>query len=658
MRYYKGKAIELLAPAGTFDIFKSVIHAACDAVYFGGSILNMRMIRKGYNFSNEEIESAIQIAHDLDKKVYITVNNLFSHGDLEKAVPYLEFLDSVKADALIIQDFALFQLAKRLNLNLELHSSVMMNVHNLEMIHALKDMGVTRVVTSREMSLATIKNMTENTDMEFEYFAHGDMCVAHGAQCVYSGILFGMSSNRGRCLKPCRWFYDINYGGQVYKTGFPLAVKDMCLYEHLPELIQSGVTSFKLEGRMRDKEFITNLVNLYGQAIDNYIENPEAFDPSQGMKILYDNRKRDLSTGYAFGKPGLNNINERYEGTGKFYSTGKVFSSPTEEKEIDQHRVDEIRSFLENTSSTAQVGLLSTRNLSNPNTNESSKLTVKVSNMPQALMSIEKKVDRIYLAVDQFQDDPLFTEEDFNWLIKKKGQTQLYLAFPKMVTDEQFQLFDDLLIKKNIAFDGLLCTNIGVIHRYGHLNYRLTGDTSLNCYNFEAIKTYMEAGIGETAISLESPLKDVRKLAENRPCPLEITVHGRPTVMYLEHDLYENIQAFEASENLEENQEQNYNNFDNKGILTLSTPAGEYPVYKDRFGRNHMMGHKELCYIDIVNDLYTAGYDCFRIEGATYSPEELGDIIHAYQAKLDNSKRTVTLKPTSAGYTFGALAFD
>ncbi len=137
------------------------------------------------------------------------MNNLFSHEDIHVARDYLLFLNDVQPDGLIIQDLAVLQLVKELSLNLPLHASVMMNVHNLAMIHGLKERGISRVVLSREMSLDQIKYIKTQTDMEIEYFTHGDMCIAHGSQCHYSGILFGMSSNRGRCLKPCRWDYHI-----------------------------------------------------------------------------------------------------------------------------------------------------------------------------------------------------------------------------------------------------------------------------------------------------------------------------------------------------------------------------------------------------------------------------------------------------------------
>ena len=155
-RYFNDKEVELLAPAGNFEIFKAVITSGADAVYLGGKIFNMRMHRKDFNFSNDELEEAIKIAHSLNKKVYITVNNLLSSDDLLEAEEYFRYLEKIQPDAIIVQDMAVIKLIKDLNINLNIHSSVMTNVHNLETVKRLEELGVTRIVTSRDIDLNTI----------------------------------------------------------------------------------------------------------------------------------------------------------------------------------------------------------------------------------------------------------------------------------------------------------------------------------------------------------------------------------------------------------------------------------------------------------------------------------------------------------------------
>lgn len=645
-RFFNGKEVELLAPTGTFEIFKQVIVENCDAVYFGGPNLNMRLMRKGFNFSLEEITEAVQIAHGLGKKVYVTVNNLLNEGELDEARAYLRFLESAGPDAIIVQDFAVLSLIREMNLKLNVHSSVMMNVHNVEMVRALQELGVTRVVTSREMDLMTTRYLQQATGMELEYFVHGDMCSVHGANCYFSSAVFGMSSNRGKCLKPCRWDYRVKKDGNIYPAEYPLAVKDMFMYEHIPELIHGGITSFKIEGRMRDAAFVVMLVKAYGDAIDRYINDPVGFERSRDTKLLYDNRKRDFSTGYAFGRPGLSNINRRYEGTGKFYSTGKVFSTPTEERELSDKRVAVIRETLEAVGK--EKGTVQ-ENHAAPG------VSVHVNNMAQAKAALEAGADHIYLSGDVFEPDRPFTKEDVKELAALKGNAKLVLCLPRMMTELHFEMYDGLLSSERLPIDGLMVTNLGAIRKFADKGYPLVGDFNLNVYNQLAAEFYRERGVSRLTASMELPLKDLAALLAHAPGPLEAIVHGTPAIMYMEHDLYENAEVFQAI-----GEEDNH--YVDNSILVLKTDKGENPVYRDVHGRNHLMLAKEICLLPAVKELLAAGLSVFRIEGATYRPEQLAEIVRTYKAALANPAAAgelfAAMKPVYAGYTLGALQFD
>ncbi|MDF9843424.1 MULTISPECIES: U32 family peptidase [unclassified Paenibacillus] len=639
-RYFNGREIELLAPAGTFEIFKEVIQSACDAVYFGGPVLNMRMMRKGYNLSHEEIAQALVMAHNLGKKVYVTVNNLFSEEDVEEAREYLQFLDEVQPDALIVQDMAVLELIREMGLTVPIHASVMMNVHNLEMIYALRDLGVSRVVTSREMDLQTAKVLGQRSGMELEYFIHGDMCSVHGANCYFSSQVFGMSSNRGKCMKPCRWDYRIKKDGYVFPAEYPLAVKDMFMYEHLPELIESGITSFKIEGRMRDKEFMVMLANSYGEAIDRYIDDPLGFDRTVDSKTLYNNRKRDFSTAYAFGKPGLSNINRRYEGTGKFYSTGKVFSTPTSERELSESRVIQLRERMAE-GKKAQV--------SKP------ELAVRVNNMEQAKLALELGVEHLYLPGDVFEPDLPLTKQDIKELGALKGETKLYLGMPRMMTELHFDQFSQLLSGERLPVDGLLVTNLGAIRRFKDMGYPMIGDVNLNVYNHLAAELYTGLGLQKLTVSPEMTLEHFATFTSCCNLPLEVVVHGTPALMYMEHDLFENTEVMEPI-----GEEDNI--FVSNDVLVLKTDKGENPVYRDQYGRCHLLFAKELCYLPMLDEMSGLGISTFRIEGATYSIEELRTIISAYQAAIggkgNKEELLGGLKPVYAGYTLGSLQFN
>lgn len=623
-RYFNGKQIELLAPAGNFEIFKNIIQLNCDAAYFGGKNLNMRLHRKDYNFTNDELSEAIKIAHSLGKNAYITVNNLYADHEQEQLKEFLFELQRMKPDAVIVQDFSTIAFIQKLELALPIHSSVMMNVHNLESIRALKELGVTRVVLSREASLSYSKYLNAKSDMELEYFVHGDMCVAHGGQCLYSGVLFGQSSNRGRCLKPCRWEYTIDQGETHYKTSFPLAVKDMLLYENVPELIEGGITSFKIEGRMRDIEYLSMIIQAYGDSIDRYIADPIGYDRRKDSKILLEHRKRDTSTAYAFGKPGLANINERFEGTGKLFSSGKVFSTATEEREATVDKIQKVNGYL-----SEHKGKRT----------KSPKLNVKVNNIRQANMCLSMGVDGIYLAGDVFCPDSPFSKIEIEELVNKKGNTKIYMGMPHMTFDTQMEEYSQFMNFK-IPMDGLLVTNLGGIHRFQTASLR--GDYPLNILNQNAAQFFLELGLDTITITPEATLLEVVSIINGMGDYSELIVHGSPTMMYMEHDLYDNVDG-------------------EKELLYLVDGEGfRHPVYRDQFDRNHMLLYKELCYLPLVDGLLACGLKNFRIEAQYLDTEELKKVIAAYQLAIKEPKRCFELyeqlQPAKEGWTLGSFS--
>lgn len=638
-RYFNGKKIELLAPSGTLETFKSMVKANCDAIYFGGQSLNMRMIRKGFNFSDEDIIEAVKLAHENGKKAYVTVNNMLTNDEINEAAEYLHFLNNVGVDGIIVQDTAILQLCKENNFNnFELHSSVMMNVHNLEMIKTLKQFGVSRVVLSREMDLKTAKQLQSVTGIETEYFVHGDMCTVNDANCYYSSIVLNNSSNRGRCFKPCRWPYLIKKDGFLYNTEYPLAAKDMYMYENIPELIEANVTSFKIEGRMRDTDFIVALVNSYGAAIDRYIDNPLGFDRKQGSEELYEHRKRDFTTTFAFEKPGLDFINTRYEGTGKFYSTGKVFSVPTEELEMTDRLIGELKHEISKFSSNKP----STHNIS-----------VKVNNFEQAKLCIELEVDRIYLPCEVFLPDRFISLEELKSLNTSKNNTKIYLDLPQNMDELQADIVDQYLQSYGYLFDGLLVSNLGAARKYAN-KYPVIANFNMNIYNYKAVEFFKNLGIKEATVSIETKRNELGSFISNSELPLELIIHGPLKVMYLDYNLYENTKALQPREKAE-------NNYVDNNILVMMTDKGENPVYIDQNNRNHLLTSKELCLLPVINDLNFNKPLSFRVEGQTYKLEELKHIIETYKKALDNTAGQEglfsELNSFRAGFTLGALSF-
>jgi len=511
-------------------------------------------------------------------------------------------------------------------------------VHNIETVRELKEIGVSRVVLSREMDLKAAKNLQNLTGIETEYFMHGDMCTVNGANCYYSSLLWGNSSNRGRCFKPCRWAYQIKKDGYLYPTAYPLAAKDMYMYEHIPELIEACVTSFKIEGRMRETDFMVDLVNTYGDAIDRYIEDPLCFERQKHALELFENRKRDFSTAYAFGKPGLDFINTRYEGTGKFYSTGKVFSVPSEEPEITQAVLNTVHTEFNN---------------SNSNTAGRQKLSVKVNNYLQAKLCIESKVDRIYIASDVLLPDNFMSLEHLEHLVSIKDNTELYLALPQMMDELQFDMIDHYLQKHGHLFDGLLATNLGAIKKYSG-KYKLIADYNLNIYNHKAVEFYKGIGAEQFTASVEAKINELAKFLAAVKESIELIVHGPIRVMYLDLNLYDNVNALQPVEASD-------NKFVNNHVLVMLHEKGENPVYIDQYNKNHLFTTKELCLLPILEDLSLNKLTSLRIEGQTYNLDELKYIIEIYQKaiaeKASCSKLYQEMKSCRAGFTLGALSY-
>ncbi|MGB3366251.1 MAG: U32 family peptidase [Acidaminobacteraceae bacterium] len=656
-RYFNGKEVELLAPVGNFEILSHLIDSKADAFYLGGKELNMRMHRKNFNFTNTELKDAVSLIHSKNKKVYITVNNLINEDELEFALNYLRYLEYIKPDAIIVQDMSVIKLINDNNIDLEIHSSVMMNVHNIYMIKALKELGVTRVVASREMDLKTVKLLKSQCDMEFEYFTHGDMCVAHGSQCHYSSTIFNMSSNRGRCMKPCRWKFAIEFSGKIYDAGFPLAVKDLCMYENMPELINSGVTSFKIEGRMRSHDYLLNLINIYSDSIDRFISDPFSFLRDKDFEYLYENRKRDLSTAFAFGNPGLENINERYEGTGKFYSTGKVFSKPIEEFSKSQERIYEIKTYInEHLNNVADAN--SDSFIKEANNNKPA-LSIKVNNFEQAILAAKEGVDIIYINFSGFIPNNDIKLADMKILKLSYPDTKFMLALPKMSYEDDHNIIEHIAKNALDALDGFLITNLGQLNLLNDFNYEIYGDYTLNIFNSSSADFYNELALDRFTYSIESGLKNLIDIKSNIGISSELIVHGSPSVMYLDHNIFDNIDSDIYAKEIEISKSK-------KRLLSLNlvdSLGTKHPILIDDKNRNHMLLSKELCYIDIVDDLSKLGLSSLRIEASNSSLDEIKTLIRAYKYAI-YKEDILSLKSqynkviSQNKYGLGALQFN
>lgn len=265
----KEKTVELLAPAGDFSCFMAAMNAGADAVYLGGSKFGARAYAN--NFSQEEIIEALRIAHLLGKRIYLTVNTLVKEKEIQELVPYLQPLYEAGLDGVIIQDLGVFQILKKNFPGLELHASTQMTITGVYGAQFLKELGACRIVPARELSLEELKDIKERTGLEIETFIHGAMCYAYSGQCLLSSILGGRSGNRGRCAGPCRLPYKDAKGDTI----FPLSLKDMYTLPLIPKLIEAGIDSFKIEGRMKSPEYVAGVTAMYRKYIDSYLNHPD-----------------------------------------------------------------------------------------------------------------------------------------------------------------------------------------------------------------------------------------------------------------------------------------------------------------------------------------------------------------------------------------------
>ncbi|MBQ3786489.1 MAG: U32 family peptidase, partial [Lachnospiraceae bacterium] len=253
--------VELLSPAGTYEGFLAAISAGADAVYAGGQCFSARAYAG--NLSDDELLSAIDTVHILGKKLYLTLNTLCKEREFSNIYAYVAPLYERGLDGVIVQDVGIMRYLKKEFPELPLHASTQMSISGIDGINCMRDMGVSRVVPARELTLEEIKNIRNKTDMELECFIHGAMCYSYSGQCLFSSFLGGRSGNRGRCAQPCRLPYKC-----VDYSGYPLSMKDMCTLDILPELIAAGISSFKIEGRMKKPEYTHTVTGIYRNFID------------------------------------------------------------------------------------------------------------------------------------------------------------------------------------------------------------------------------------------------------------------------------------------------------------------------------------------------------------------------------------------------------
>ncbi|MDO4963544.1 MAG: U32 family peptidase [bacterium] len=285
---------ELLAPAGDIERLKIALKYGADAVYIGGPLLNLRA--NAINFTLDEIKEAVSFAHSLNKKVYVTVNIILHNEELEEVESYLKKLEEVEVDAIIASDLSIIKIALE-KTNLQVHLSTQSSTLNIEACKFWKNEGVSRIVLARECYKDDIKEIIDNVDIEIETFIHGAMCAGYSGRCVMSNFLTNRDANRGGCSQICRWDFNLlNENLESIKGDMPFTFcsKDLSLLKYIKDMIDMGITSFKIEGRMRSTYYIATVVSIYRKAIDEYFNKKDSYEYNKEYeKILARCANRD-----------------------------------------------------------------------------------------------------------------------------------------------------------------------------------------------------------------------------------------------------------------------------------------------------------------------------------------------------------------------------
>lgn len=598
--------LELLAPAGKMDVLESAIKAGADAVYLGGKNFNMRMLRAEFNFSDDELCSAVDYVHQRDKKIYITLNNMYHDDEIDRVSKYLLFLSGLGIDSLIVQDLAIVNLCKELNIKIPLHGSVQMRIANIEAVRWLEQMDFERVILSRNLSLQEIKEISSHTNIEIEHFVHGEQCVSHTGQCYMSSFTSGEGGNRGLCTKPCRWEYKLNGAEDTSFVGYQyfLAYKDLCLYSHLIDLIKAGVISFKIEGRARSADYVAYLVSKYRQALDDIRNAPEKYqvDDKEYQDLQY-KRIRDYSTGSIYRRGERDDIGFDGQREPPFTTAAKSLST---------------------------LGASDYQDYSAGKNYAVPELTVKINNLAD-LRHLEKyNINNIIIGVDQIR------QNSFKWngetLTRAKdsiaeAKTRVLIETPRIVTQNDLDSIYEL--RDLIAggpFYGVVVNDPGSMNLFSDTGLAIWGGYGLSIANRRAAQSIGKLGLERVTASLELDASHLKTMLDSG-VDTELMVHGPLCGMITDYCMPRAVHD------------------DTREECSMHCLVDEYSL-QDRYGqkyriltdsncRNYIFYPHDRCLFPFLPQLVSWGLKSLRIDGHCYSSTVLDILVSFYSQALE-----------------------
>jgi len=598
------KEIELLAPAGNWEVLQAVVEAGADAVYLGGKRFNMRMLKADFNFTDDELQKAVKYMHTRNKKLYITVNNLYNNQELGELEEYLKFLQAINVDAIIVQDMAPVVINQELGLGLSLHASVQMGITNSEAVKLLEDLGFSRVILSKNLHLEEIRAIYQSTHLEIEYFAHGDLCVSHTGQCYMSSFISGKSGNQGRCIKPCRWPYFLSTkDGRADRKQYHLAFHDLCLYPYLKELITAGVHSLKIEGRMRGAEYLSRLISQYRQAIDELMPDYSAYKVNNDrMKELYQGRIRDFTTGNLFNRPGIEDIGLSGEREPLFFTKPVRLNklSPEDYKNYPHNKQHDYE------------------------------LNVKVAELDQVPAIAGLGINNIILDLAVLMPNPgeNGVKQSGLEMIKTYGRN-IWLEMPRIVTENEFQQVEEIAKSAGVSeIKGFIVNDYGCLKILADKGLSLKGGYGLNITNSKALALGMEKGLSRVTASLEIKIDHLQELLKETS-EIEVLIHGPLCGMVTDVCLIKN-----AVDNLEPCKD-----YCKQSDCALEDEYGQrYSIVADDSCRNYIFYPFDVCLFPYLPQIADLGVKNMRIDGQYYDTDKLYTLVKKYQQALQHLK--------------------
>ncbi len=605
---------EVLAPAGTVETVAAVIEAGADAVYLGGKQFNMRSHRSSYNLDEGEVSEAIALAHEKDCRLYFVLNSLLNEEELPALRETLNHLGGLGPDAIIVQDLGVASMAREICVHIPLFASTMMNVHSAESAKTLKLMGFKRIIPSRDIPLHEVRRIAEASGLEMEYFVHGDMCIAHSSLCYLSGVAFGESANCGRCMKPCRWEWElipenpnVDFSGD-FKQGYLMARKDMCMLQHIPALVQNGIVSLKIEGRMRTAEFLKPLIGVYREAVDAYFDDPIHY-ATRAKKLfeLWRTRVRDFSTLHAFGNPGAISIEPLGKREPRFFST----ETP-----------EAILTVGEDAEPAAGCDL---------------ELIAHVGTAPAAEAAVEAGANAIYIGGETYIRHK--KDVDFAWLAKfvpeMAGRGVRVAVLGARVTDEREMNEWRWWLRKLLTVDGLGVgvSNLGALHAVrsmlrGARSREIVADFPLNVTNSVAADELSTLGATRITASIEFDYERLCRFTDESRMPIEVIGHGPLDVMVLEH-------CFIAAATGDSPEGVCPMNCRLSDFSMRDAGGREYRLEADRRCRNHLYMADDICVAPNLSRMVSAGIAGLRIEAQFDRPKAVATVVGAYRRAIE-----------------------